>query len=985
MSEEENQQPSSEISKIMAPSKELYLESLLIDAFKGKGFQKINELLQEKGVWTSQKYSKLQLNQLDRLVNKELDKNEFGNVSLLMKCIQQFCASHLDEEAALIQQGLVPKMVLWFERATEFLSVKGLQLDTTLMSLIEDFYDTALVICKCSTSEGKQQLLDMFLLRLGLLVMQKNAAFILRLEALRTINSILDGVPREDRKRFHLSEELCVLAQDLAKTILEAGALIYVDVLVCSLPSADYDIQVAISEALCRMMTKKWRESLVDRWFTDNYFAEAFKEIKDKEFETDCRKFLNDLNSRLGDKRSVYTFPCITAFADMDEVAKPADDKLEKFWIDFNVGSNSVSFYINNKEGPLWDSVRLGKEIINSYSLQETDDQKIFIICLVKPISILNRETTKVKIYFEDQFNVLPVIKRILGEERMTKTDDKGLPTMGLTELEGNTLITRDSTYAEWKKVQRCEQAESLSDILSSQLSDQSAALKMSSGTTSTQKSLSESQTAQTESIQKPTTILPSAQEPVSKVSGPVTLDEVIEIPVEESSDIQEVQNYFSEGTEQEKKNKKTNPSKQMEAKRNKSSRKKRTASAPEMRQYSGYRKHLFSDTNSGTGSNSQSEKSWILEYQKRPLSEKAKSADYTRRLPRIRSKLKILPLSSESSPEEYKKKDAVSVSRFMSVIQPKVSKANTKKLSVPGQKLPGVSAFLTPGDSYIKNTDEVHPSDDLETDSLHALDGASSPEYSEAFESIKKKLSFQRSQSSRRNHVSGAKRRNSDLSTGSLLKKMKLSRSEPSVEPTLEIPIKPRKLFDSSERENKRRTELSSAAEVISEDLDDVFYGEDQEEELSDSSVIAVFEQFSNDLKKKFWSRYKKMEFRTQNALKSSEQHISTLLNRIHQCRLQKLDNFHKIVVHELKSLENEAQVLIDLEKETVDFWTKQSIKLNSFCDLQKQRLKTMDSVVEENVGTFENSVQQIVKDEQALERTEENFKAVVTSNEAA
>ncbi|XP_063156014.1 synaptonemal complex protein 2-like [Candoia aspera] len=940
----------------------LSLESLLSDAFKGKGFQKINEMVQEKDNYLPQKYNKQLLNQLDKVLKKELDKNEFSNVSLLLKCIQLYCRSDPQEGInLLLQQGLISKMVTWFERTREFLSLIEPKDSKYLVNLVEDFFDTALIIGKSST-EGRKQLLESFIPYLGHLATESNVNCALRQEALRTLNTLLANVTREEKKTFAVSEEMCLLTKELAKTIQDVG---------------DYDTQIAVVEALFRLMLKKWRDDLVHSWSEDQYLAKAFREIKDRDFETDSRKFLNELNERLGDKRRVCSIPCKAAHADLVELKKPADDKLEEFWIDFNYGSESITFYLESPEGILWESVRLLKEDISSFYLQEEGGEKILKM-LMRTSTVINKtEVTKIRIHFDSRFDISAPLLKAMGKDKMVTLDKDENANLGDYQEQTATV------NGQLERKEDLECADSLSDILTSQQSDESvtpATKKIIIPAATVADGEKESQPLEnkdgSQASSKKSSVSPSCSATLAAPpSAPNTLkasqlqpkDKADEPDVEGEADIQVREAHPLEDDTLEKKKQARGSSKQMvEAKmdeyefefssdpsthemvsamKQKIFVRKNTLhkslekgnvklNKPDRSLPSNYKNHLFSESNPETLSNGVSEKSWILDSQKNSL---PRVADYTRKKPRVKSKLKVLPLSSPSSGSDYGAKKVEN----SAVPRDKVQR-RTKPTSEMHQHTTvcPVHVCSTPCSHIRQNGLEM-------MDPTFPLSNNSSPSASDVRTS--KKYEAASSTLLLEDKISKSKRKFSEWSADLSRKRSKHIERLPTNE--LSIMFEPRKLFTSIEM-----AEETPKGPHLNEFENEVFASKILGEEIGDPGVIAAFENFTSELKKTFWFRYKRIEIYTQKILKAPEQNISALLKQIHQSRLHELETFHRIVVKELANLEKRTEFLSSLEKDTVEFWTKQSNKLNSklnaFCIHQIQRLQTMETVLEDTRG---------------------------------
>ncbi|XP_051538997.1 synaptonemal complex protein 2-like isoform X2 [Myxocyprinus asiaticus] len=339
---------------------------------------------------------------------RELHKNEHKNVALILRAIDHVISKDEDCIQKLVHRGLVVKMLNWFETVSENLKEPHKR-SKVAMKLIEVFYEVSMSLCQITTA-GSNKILDIFLLRVGAVVLDHEVPFCLRLEAIRTINSMLDSSPKDIRKKLCQSDDHIGLLEDLAKALIDIG---------------DYEMQVAISEALCRMTPKKLREDFAGKWFSFRSFASAFTSICDKDFETDCRTFLNELNSYFGNSRRVFSFPCIRVFLDSTELFKPEDESLKEFWVDFNIGTSTISFFVNDPQNTLWELIHLPKNAINLYDLQEQGDHKILTIHMIIPVCHGEITGKMVQIIFGLEHNIQTALTRVFEEKPQPAPDSK--------------------------------------------------------------------------------------------------------------------------------------------------------------------------------------------------------------------------------------------------------------------------------------------------------------------------------------------------------------------------------------------------------------------------------------------------------------------------------------------------------------------------------------------------------------------------------
>ncbi|XP_071187172.1 synaptonemal complex protein 2-like [Salvelinus alpinus] len=829
-------------------------EIILEDAFVSNNVGAITAaLLREKA-------SKSLVNRLNKVANKELDRSVFKSVTLLLRAIEDVCQCDEDCFNSLARQGLVYKnfhMLTWFERAADFLKMDEYKGVKDLPSLIETFFDFFLRLPP--SIEDRGQLTSVFLLHVGVIGTDPDVTFSLRLEAIRTINSILDNTTKEERRKLSMSKDHCLLLEKFAKVILNVG---------------DYEMQVALSEALCRMTIKRSRKELTNKWFANPVFAEGFNAINDTEFEIDCRTFLNDLNSYFGDERRgvhtiflyisnthliilisyylnkkilfckehrVFTFHCICVFLDTTELFMPEDEKLEHFWVDFNLGTSCISLFVNNPEGSLWESIHLLRADVFRFSVCDCDNQTILTVHLSNPLTYRMTKGKMVQIIFDSKHDILDAAKRVFESKRLlqsVRSDDQTSIQHVMEPLQSVDL-----------DVLAALETSSLSPTLATAGSTEIPAVNQTSLATALSRERIET---------SPEDIFKLCASSDTEVARAKTR-------------LFSTQSLSSGGSTHSTPTNKEKPKQKSKSK----------GSPPPPAE---------------AGSS-------VI------LSQRAKH-DYTRKKPKTKSKLKILPLSSPSSADEaspVKHRTPACRSAGGTPSKNIAERLFDKLKEEESLEFPPPSKLISRDSGFQDVTGE-----DWDESVFHREEQDESTPTDH--------VPNQEAGIHRKRPWASAERADSG---GAAEKKSVPLESDPRQRPRAFFPSEP----------------LEEAAESMSRVLN-----EEVESEMEmGSGVIAAFQTFKSQLRAHFSSRYKKIEARSLQSLMDCQKNVTSLLGAVHDSRLVHLERFQATVVQELGRLENDCISLKEIEGETVNFWQSESQSVRSFCDRQQQRLESL------------------------------------------
>ncbi|KAK5880759.1 hypothetical protein CesoFtcFv8_021637 [Champsocephalus esox] len=98
-------------------------------------------------------------------------------------------------------------------------------------------------------------------------------------------------------------------------------------------------------------------------------------------------------------------------------------------------------------------------------------------------------------------------------------------------------------------------------------------------------------------------------------------------------------------------------------------------------------------------------------------------------------------------------------------------------------------------------------------------------------------------------------------------------------------------------------------------------------------SDITAAFNTFNSQLDHHFTGCWKNVETEILQSLTKCQQHVSSLLTAVHQHRLVLLHRFQSSVTDQLKSLHDDSNCLTSINTQTLNFFQTEMQQLGSFC----------------------------------------------------
>ncbi|XP_069127747.1 titin homolog isoform X2 [Argopecten irradians] len=249
------------------------------------------------------------------------------------------------------------------------------------ISIVLEFVNIINNIAELSLSV-KSEVISCSIVSILELITREDVSFGFKVEVLKFTNVLLENCANDTKENL-------VAQKVFEKLIITFGR---------QLDSiGDYEFQVGLIECLFRIIPKKFRSKFASHLFSKADLLHQFLDIRDQDFETDCRTFLNTYNSDGSQNQRVRSIPCLSAFLGDRELRKPNDPGYDEFWVDFNFGSNRLSIFCEDcsgysedfSEDGSWETLSVWKSDVHCYKISAEEDMHHLEIELANSIPTL--------------------------------------------------------------------------------------------------------------------------------------------------------------------------------------------------------------------------------------------------------------------------------------------------------------------------------------------------------------------------------------------------------------------------------------------------------------------------------------------------------------------------------------------------------------------------------------------------------------------